>query len=111
MNEGPVASPSVQVCAMDASGAYCVGCHRTLHEIARWSAMTDPERREIVAKLDARRRRLAAATRKRCPRGGTEFPWGAGDPAGACWCNGYPPVAPSGPDGRCLCPACLSRAA
>jgi len=60
MSEAPVPSPCNKVCAMDPSGAYCTGCHRTLDEIGRWAALSDAERREIVAKLDARRRQLAA---------------------------------------------------
>lgn len=37
-------SPCVGICRMDARGL-CVGCRRTLAEIARWSAMSDDERR------------------------------------------------------------------
>jgi predicted Fe-S protein YdhL (DUF1289 family) len=40
---------------MDADNRYCLGCKRTLGEIARWSAMGDAERAVIVAQLPARR--------------------------------------------------------
>lgn len=33
----------------------CTGCLRTLDEIARWSAMSDAERRAVIAALPARR--------------------------------------------------------
>ena len=34
-----VLSPCVSVCRMDASAELCVGCYRTLDEIAQWSTM------------------------------------------------------------------------
>jgi uncharacterized protein len=40
---------------MDADDRYCLGCRRTLGEIARWSQMTDAERAAVVAQLPARR--------------------------------------------------------
>ena len=39
---------------MDAEGRYCLGCARTLEEIARWGEMTDAERAAVVAQLPAR---------------------------------------------------------
>jgi predicted Fe-S protein YdhL (DUF1289 family) len=40
---------------MDAEGRYCLGCQRTLDEIARWSEMTDRERERVLAQLPARK--------------------------------------------------------
>lgn len=37
-------SPCVGVCRMDATGL-CLGCRRTLAEIARWGTMSNEERR------------------------------------------------------------------
>lgn len=51
----PVASPCVNVCRMDARSGLCVGCARTLDEIARWGQAGDAERRRILALLPARR--------------------------------------------------------
>jgi len=48
-------SPCTKVCVMDAEQRYCLGCKRTLGEIARWSEMGDAERSIIVAQLPARR--------------------------------------------------------
>lgn len=42
-SERPV-SPCVGVCRMDAAGM-CLGCRRTLAEIARWGTMSNEERR------------------------------------------------------------------
>jgi predicted Fe-S protein YdhL (DUF1289 family) len=39
---------------MDAASGLCIGCGRTLDEIARWSAMSNEERRAIMAILPAR---------------------------------------------------------
>lgn len=51
----PVASPCVNICRMDGASGLCVGCARTLDEIARWSRASDAERRVILAQLPARR--------------------------------------------------------
>ena len=48
-------SPCTKVCVMDAEQRYCVGCLRTLGEIARWGAMSEDERATVVAQLAARR--------------------------------------------------------
>ncbi len=47
-------SPCTKVCVMDAEQRYCVGCLRTLGEIARWGAMSEDERATVVAQLPAR---------------------------------------------------------
>ncbi len=39
---------------MDAQQRYCIGCGRTLDEIARWSEMSDAERAQVIAALAAR---------------------------------------------------------
>ena len=40
---------------MDADNRYCLGCYRTLGEVARWGEMTDAERSRVLARLAARR--------------------------------------------------------
>ncbi|HET7730196.1 MAG TPA: cysteine-rich CWC family protein [Usitatibacter sp.] len=106
-----MASPCIKVCAMDASGAYCIGCFRTLDEIGAWPALANAERAAVLEKLPARRRQLARGTPARCANCGIEFPCGAGDATQPCWCAGYPAVMPSASATRCLCPACLAVAA
>jgi predicted Fe-S protein YdhL (DUF1289 family) len=44
---------------MDAEQRYCVGCLRTLGEIARWGEMSDDERAAILAQLPARHSNVA----------------------------------------------------
>ena len=52
-------SPCVKVCIMDPQREVCMGCARTLDEIARWSMMRDGEREAVMAALPARREQLA----------------------------------------------------
>ena len=49
-----VDSPCVKVCVVHPVERICVGCFRTLDEIAGWSRMTDDQRREVIAKLPER---------------------------------------------------------
>jgi predicted Fe-S protein YdhL (DUF1289 family) len=52
-------SPCTKVCVMDADNRYCLGCKRTLGEIALWGEMNDAERDAVVAQLPARRSECA----------------------------------------------------
>jgi uncharacterized protein len=58
----PVASPCVNICRMSAASAtqpsVCLGCWRTIDEIARWSRLDDAAKRGVWAQLDARRTEL-----------------------------------------------------
>jgi hypothetical protein len=51
-------SPCVNVCQMDPRRGVCLGCARTLDEIARWGTMGDDEHARIMDQLPARRRNL-----------------------------------------------------
>ena len=51
-------TPCVNICLLDAAAGLCAGCGRTMEEIARWSALSDAERRAIMAALPARKERL-----------------------------------------------------
>jgi hypothetical protein len=51
-------SPCVKVCVMDTQRGVCLGCCRTLAEIAAWGGMAEAERKRIMAGLPARRREL-----------------------------------------------------
>jgi predicted Fe-S protein YdhL (DUF1289 family) len=43
---------------MDPARGVCIGCCRTLDEIARWSGMSDPERISVMEQLPLRRKTL-----------------------------------------------------
>ncbi|MFP5407012.1 MAG: DUF1289 domain-containing protein [Gammaproteobacteria bacterium] len=57
---GRARSPCISVCRIDPADALCVGCQRTIDEIAGWGAMT-PGQRVEVWRLIAERRAAAAA--------------------------------------------------
>ncbi|PWV72082.1 DUF1289 domain-containing protein [Halomonas sp. A11-A] len=52
-------SPCIKVCRP--VGELCLGCHRTLDEIARWSRMDAAQREAVWQRLDAQARRAADA--------------------------------------------------
>lgn len=71
MTMAPVPSPCVNVCRMDEASGLCAGCARTLDEIARWSAMSDADKRAVWRQLPQRR---AAALRQAGARTGGAGP-------------------------------------
>jgi predicted Fe-S protein YdhL (DUF1289 family) len=50
-----VASPCINVCRMDDATGWCVGCLRTLDEIALWSVLDDGDKRSVWLALGQRR--------------------------------------------------------
>jgi uncharacterized protein len=44
---GPVPSPCISVCRMDAATGLCEGCFRTLDEIADWGMASDDAKRAL----------------------------------------------------------------
>ena len=54
-----IESPCIRVCMVDGRSGLCLGCYRSLPEIARWTRYTDDERAEIMRALPARRERIA----------------------------------------------------
>ena len=54
-DETEVPSPCVSICVIDEPTGLCVGCYRTLGEIAGWIDLSASERRAIVANLATRR--------------------------------------------------------
>ena len=58
-DSGRVPSPCINVCRIDEVTRLCVGCLRTLEEIAAWSVLTDRERRDVWAHLAERADRVA----------------------------------------------------
>ncbi len=50
-----VPSPCVSVCVLDANGVLCLGCFRTLDEIAAWNRLDADAKRGVLAALPERR--------------------------------------------------------
>ena len=54
-----VDSPCIKICVIHPEERLCVGCYRSIEEIATWSRLTPDERRTITADLATRAPRLA----------------------------------------------------
>lgn len=59
MTRPPISTPCVQVCVVDGASGLCLGCLRTLPEIAGWGRLEATERARIMAELPGRRGRIA----------------------------------------------------
>lgn len=55
-----VSSPCVDICKLSDDQTICLGCGRTLDEIARWGMMREEERLAIMAGLADRMEMLKA---------------------------------------------------
>ena len=56
MSDKKKETPCIAVCLMDPKTSLCVGCGRTLPEIARWGRMESAERLSIMSGLSQRMR-------------------------------------------------------
>jgi hypothetical protein len=56
-----VETPCVNICLLDQETGTCIGCGRTIAEIAQWAAMSAAERRAIMAALPTRMNQLEQA--------------------------------------------------
>ncbi|MES1158956.1 MAG: DUF1289 domain-containing protein [Terricaulis silvestris] len=54
MTAPPVSTPCTKVCIVDGQKGLCIGCGRTLAEIAQWQSLDEPTRRAIMAVLPER---------------------------------------------------------
>ena len=50
----PIRTPCIKVCVVDGQSGLCLGCFRTLPEIAAWARLSDLERDAIMDELPAR---------------------------------------------------------
>lgn len=50
----PIVSPCINICRIDDATGWCVGCGRTLDEIARWGTTNDADRDAVMAALPER---------------------------------------------------------
>ena len=54
----PIKTPCIKVCVVDGESGLCLGCFRTLAEVAGWARLTDTERDRLMAELPSRRSRI-----------------------------------------------------
>ena len=50
-----VPSPCTGVCRIASAGGWCLGCKRTLEEIADWPMLRPAEKRAVMRQLEKRR--------------------------------------------------------
>ena len=60
MTQTAPTSPCMNICVLDA-GRTCIGCRRTLDEIARWGRMSAAEQWQVIARIEFERGQAAAA--------------------------------------------------
>lgn len=53
-----VSSPCILVCTVDGASGLCLGCYRTLQEIATWSRIDEDERQKIMSGLKDRKSQI-----------------------------------------------------
>ena len=59
-----IPSPCVGVCQINASTKYCLGCWRTLKEVAHWSRYSNDEKEILIIELAERQKRLGSNKRR-----------------------------------------------
>tara|TARA_B110000014_G_C19978611_1_gene506686 strand:- start:43 stop:198 length:156 start_codon:yes stop_codon:yes gene_type:complete len=47
-------SPCKDICTTDLESGLCVGCGRSIEEIANWNSYTDIKKKEILANIESR---------------------------------------------------------
>ena len=50
-----IASPCINICAMNPQTGLCTGCYRTIDEITAWARLDDSGRQGILAAVSQRR--------------------------------------------------------
>ena len=48
-------TPCIAVCQIDPKSGFCLGCYRTLKEIAQWGRFSEVERTALLPELDRRK--------------------------------------------------------
>jgi len=55
-------SPCIKICQMDPVRGVCIGCCRSLDEIARWGGMSESEREQVLSLLPERKAALVSGS-------------------------------------------------
>lgn len=59
-----IESPCVKICVIEPKTRLCIGCHRSIDEIAAWSRMTSAERGAVLAEIPERAAKAARRPRR-----------------------------------------------
>ncbi|WP_370626465.1 DUF1289 domain-containing protein [Polynucleobacter sp. 30F-ANTBAC] len=49
-------SPCIKLCRMDDNDLYCLGCYRTLDEIAAWGNLSNLDKQIVLLEIQERRK-------------------------------------------------------
>ena len=63
MTAPSISTPCVKFCVVDGESGLCLGCLRTLPEIAGWGRLSEAERAAVMSELPARKATLAPEKR------------------------------------------------
>ncbi|HEX7757861.1 MAG TPA: DUF1289 domain-containing protein [Caulobacteraceae bacterium] len=55
----PIATPCIKVCVVDGESGLCLGCYRSLQEVAAWQKLDAAQRTAVMAELPSRRARIS----------------------------------------------------
>lgn len=55
----PIKTPCIKVCVIDGTSGLCMGCFRSLPEVAGWGRLSEEARESLMAELPDRRGRIA----------------------------------------------------
>lgn len=55
-----IETPCLRICVIDEATGFCIGCGRTIVEIASWTSYSSEERKRVMAGLSDRLSTLAA---------------------------------------------------
>lgn len=58
-----IESPCIKLCVVHPEARICIGCYRSIDEIAAWGRMTEAARRAVMADLPARAARVKPTRR------------------------------------------------
>ena len=51
-----VDSPCINICQIDETNSFCIGCSRTIKEISEWSTYNDKQKKKILNLLLERKK-------------------------------------------------------
>lgn len=62
-----VESPCIGVCRLDTTKAFCIGCHRSVSEIAAWSCLSDADKLRVLVAVQKRKSTIWTVIRDQVP--------------------------------------------
>ena len=63
-----IVSPCVGVCQINVQTKFCLGCWRTLREVAQWSRLSDEQRKAVLDELKKRQSEAGVDRRRKTKR-------------------------------------------